>query len=353
MKVDKDNTNEVKITELVSNMVLKDIMPHFPINYRTFICNNIEDRNNKDFPEKIRKHKYYIFLNELAKGDLKSFMTSGEPYKSKYYVNALAQIFIAILSFHNLGYYHDDCHYGNFLYHRIPPGGYFQYSMTNNEKVYIENLGYLWVIWDFGKSFPIDSDDFIFFKSMVDDKLKNFEFFRIIQAFLNESDKLYIKENEESTITDTTFKGWIDDKYPIPYNTKKTVKSILKSLERIFIDYGGDERDFYSQDIEHTFFEDLIKNTNLFIKEKDLPPNAEIINSNIYEPFHTYQYNDLISDNYSSYSPKSPSSQHVAPTATTYKPAIYVKSVSPYKESPDHTGGRSYNKTKKISSSLF
>ncbi len=49
--------------------------------------------------------------------------------------------------------YHHDCHYGNFLYHLIEPGGYFHYNIYGTD-YYIENLGYLWVIWDYGLIVP-------------------------------------------------------------------------------------------------------------------------------------------------------------------------------------------------------
>ncbi len=44
---------------------------------------------------------------------------------------------------------HNDLHYGNVLVHQVPPGGYWQYKINN--KIYnIENMGYLFVLWDFG-----------------------------------------------------------------------------------------------------------------------------------------------------------------------------------------------------------
>ena len=62
----------------------------------------------------------------------------------------MTQIFISIMFFH---YYtnshHNDAHSGNFLYHKIKPGGYFHYNIYGKD-YYLENIGYLWVIWDFG-----------------------------------------------------------------------------------------------------------------------------------------------------------------------------------------------------------
>ena len=44
---------------------------------------------------------------------------------------------------------HCDTHGGNFLYHKIKPGGYFHYNLYGKD-YYLENIGFLWVIWDFG-----------------------------------------------------------------------------------------------------------------------------------------------------------------------------------------------------------
>ena len=44
-----------------------------------------------------------------------------------------------------------DCHPGNFLYHKIKAGGYFHYNFFGVD-YYLENVGFLWVIWDFDLS---------------------------------------------------------------------------------------------------------------------------------------------------------------------------------------------------------
>jgi hypothetical protein len=63
---------------------------------------------------------------------------------------------MCIATVHSLGIRHNDTHYGNFLYHKIKPGGYIKYTIKN-ETFYVENLGYLWVIWDFGISTQLNS----------------------------------------------------------------------------------------------------------------------------------------------------------------------------------------------------
>jgi hypothetical protein len=41
-----------------------------------------------------------------------------------------------------------DAHWGNFLYHKIKPGGYIHYKIYDND-IYIKNMGYMWIIWDY------------------------------------------------------------------------------------------------------------------------------------------------------------------------------------------------------------
>lgn len=83
----------------------------------------------------------------MAKGDLKTFLKCYIRYD--VIRNCLAQILLCILSFHkHTGLAHNDCYYGNFLYHRIQKGGYIHYKI-NKKDFYIENLGYLWMINDF------------------------------------------------------------------------------------------------------------------------------------------------------------------------------------------------------------
>ena len=85
---------------------------------------------------------------------------------------------------------HADTHFGNFLYHKITPGGKpFEYNIFNYN-LSIENIGYLWVINDFGlaekfidgkiisqilKDFKLIIQELLSKKSyFIDDKINNF-----------------------------------------------------------------------------------------------------------------------------------------------------------------------------------
>ena len=145
---------------------------NLPIIYSSFmkikpevIIDNIDKSqiDSDDF-EKIqnffKKKNYNIYINELANGDLNHFLNSYDDLNSEITEdimnNAILQILMCIATIHSLGIRHNDTHYGNFLYHKIKPGGYIKYTVKN-ETFYVENLGYLWVIWDFGISTQLNS----------------------------------------------------------------------------------------------------------------------------------------------------------------------------------------------------
>ena len=83
--------------------------------------------------------------------------------------------------------FHNDAHAGNFLYHRVKPGGYFHYNIYGKD-YYIENIGYLWVIWDFGLIQPfantkiINNNKFGKFKKRINISI---DYLRPIQRIIN------------------------------------------------------------------------------------------------------------------------------------------------------------------------
>ena len=86
----------------------------------------------------------------MVNGNFKNFIYDNSVTNSLL-LNALQQIMISILSFHHFtdGYFHNDCHYKNFLFYKIKPGGCFHYNI-NGIDYYIENIGFLWSTWDYG-----------------------------------------------------------------------------------------------------------------------------------------------------------------------------------------------------------
>jgi hypothetical protein len=68
---------------------------------------------------------------------------------------------------------HNDCHWGNFLYHKIKKGGYFHYKIFDKD-YYLENLGFLWVIWDFDASKEISIENTEYDMFLMTSSVKDF-----------------------------------------------------------------------------------------------------------------------------------------------------------------------------------
>jgi hypothetical protein len=151
----------LKIHKDTTNLVLKKITPHFPIMYYNFTCNfpdkygklpnffidKFDYEYNYENPFQRNEKKYHIILTELAEGNLSSWLYKNYKNSAKYH-NALAQTYICILTLHAMGYSHNSIVGGIFLYYKITPGGYFEY-VINGLKVYIKNIGFLWVLQSF------------------------------------------------------------------------------------------------------------------------------------------------------------------------------------------------------------
>jgi hypothetical protein len=151
----KELKKELKILNELSNIGIKESIPCLPIIYTNVIC-NMFPKNDDRYPKLLLNIKknikgYSIIFNELASGDLKSFI------KYKYsslmdlcmWKNLYEQIFISLATIHSFGILHNDAHWGNFLYHKIKPGGCFHYEI-NGIDFYIENIGFIWSTWDYG-----------------------------------------------------------------------------------------------------------------------------------------------------------------------------------------------------------
>lgn len=230
-----NNYNEILIATHLSKISLKNLSPHFLFIYKSFYCINNKTDNN--IPDLIKKDNYYISVNELINGNLKQYFDLNLSYE--FIVNALQQIIISILSFHYFtnGSYHNDCHYKNFLYVKIKSGGYFHYRIFGNN-YYIKNMGYLWLIWDFG----LVRDDMLYKLQRIKD------YFRIIDFFdlsLNQTNKKIFN----------------------------IIKNILSYQYNYQLYFGNSDR---------KFFDECIKKNNLLLTYKDISKSLKIINKKPY-----------------------------------------------------------------------
>jgi serine/threonine protein kinase len=143
-------TSEVNLLNKMSQLAEKGISPNMPITYAVKKCISPTDTTLLKNPTAIDLMKaggYYVVLNELANGDTHDFFKF--VYSDRVYVSIITQMLFSLQAFHNLGYVHNDAHLGNFLWHKITAGGFWQYKYGNTT-IYVPNTGYLMVLWDPG-----------------------------------------------------------------------------------------------------------------------------------------------------------------------------------------------------------
>lgn len=90
-----------------------------------------------------------FIVNKLANdGDFWKWLSV--LYESKFYYNALFQIFAGLYALQKIfNLTHGDFHPGNVLVHSCAAGGYWKYQIDGNS-FYLENLGFVFTVWDFG-----------------------------------------------------------------------------------------------------------------------------------------------------------------------------------------------------------
>lgn len=167
-EITQKNKLEIDILLKLSNLILKHICPHFPFSYGYFICNKesnkesnissaqsssvLYDRTNSYFNSNessdfINKPNVYLQVNEYANNTVSKTI---DTLDINDVINIIIQSFISMVFFQKyINMAHYDTHGNNFLIHFIKPGGFFHYRIYN-ENYYLENIGYLVVINDFG-----------------------------------------------------------------------------------------------------------------------------------------------------------------------------------------------------------
>ena len=144
--ISKDNYKEINIMKILTDRVISQKKSkHFLMMYKSFVCHN-----NKSGIQ-VSNNKRLISINELAHGDLKMLMKDRKVIANDELVyNIFIQTFLSITSFHNLtNYYHNDAHYGNFLYQKNKEVGYYHY-VYKSTSYYLKACEYNIMIYDFG-----------------------------------------------------------------------------------------------------------------------------------------------------------------------------------------------------------
>jgi hypothetical protein len=152
-------TSEVNLLNKMSQLAEKGISPNMPITYAVKKCVSPSDTTLLKNPTAIDLMKaggYYVVLNELANGDTHDFFKFA--YTDRDYESVITQMLFSLQAFHNIGYVHNDAHLGNFLWHKVTAGGFWQYQYGDTV-IYVPNTGYLMVLWDPGLAKKIKIPD--------------------------------------------------------------------------------------------------------------------------------------------------------------------------------------------------
>jgi hypothetical protein len=185
MPTTRSNVNEIKINGLAGYLLRKQISRHFLFTYKCFTCY----KPSSNLPEIVSHEKYFTVLNELAHGDLCGLCENNDFLKNDELVaNIFCQVILSIATFHQLGYVHQDCHWGNFLYHRtVDQTGYYHYRILGTD-YFLKNCGYTMMIYDFGQAEEI-KDQLGYKSSNISDILELLisDYRRISYAFRNKN----------------------------------------------------------------------------------------------------------------------------------------------------------------------
>jgi hypothetical protein len=140
---------EVAAYIICSALVIAGVTQNLPITFRYYSCPNCTFENKTIG---LDKGHCIITINELGDGDLKMFLKPDKIHiwNEELAVNCVFQIFAGLYSLKKIfNMTHNDLHWGNVLVHKIKPGGYWEY-IIDGYSFCVPNLGYVFVIWDFG-----------------------------------------------------------------------------------------------------------------------------------------------------------------------------------------------------------
>lgn len=159
---DAFEVNEVNfLVNIINPLIENNVSPNFPYTYSYFICNTCNIILGKT---KLKNIKCALLLSEFASGDLYNFdkkINNAENINiDEILFNAYFQIMYAVSVLHkHTGIVHNDIKLENILYYKTIPGGFWRY-IIGNESFYLPNLGYVFILNDYGVSyhvFPVKS----------------------------------------------------------------------------------------------------------------------------------------------------------------------------------------------------
>lgn len=311
MEKNQDNTKEVQLNTIFSNKILKNkLSRHFLLCYKTFTCSTSTP-------------SYYIALNELALGDLWSLCKTGSNnyiiqflQNDSVLLNIILQCLLSVATFHKLGYIHQDCHGGNFLYHMTEDtSGYYRYKILGKD-FYLKNCGYTMMIYDFGLAEEYTTkrpDYYDHYDNTFNKQLYNQD---------NNRNRPFIYDYYDYRNTMRTF--WKEYCYP---HLTDTVKPFIDNIMELSSPNKYQNEDELITDLCKLFVETCPVN-DLFTDE--LPANQKCINIKPYiidDSLHSISHSRRTSPTAAR---TSPTAARTSPTAARTSPSSSSRSSSSY-----------------------
>jgi len=228
-----------------------------------FIANKLKEYNSAEFKNPhlpLILNSNIMLCSNLANGTFEYYYKKIANRDVKLWKNAIEQIYMSMASLHSLGIIHNDPHHQNFLFYKIKPGGCFHYEI-NGIDYYVENIGYLWNIWDFGICIT---------NYRYTEYIKDYNFFNL---FLRKND-----ENKKTSDFIDKFKYYIENHVSEKVKWGKIDKDVkipieIQELERkLWAMTGSDIRNYEIELIrskidESIWLKDLLNKNILFSKK--------------------------------------------------------------------------------------
>jgi hypothetical protein len=138
---------ELLVLNLCNILLDQEICFNLPRTYGYYFCNNCDFLNDD---KKVVKYPCTLLVTELADEDLYSWLKTE---RATLELNVMFfQIFAGLYSLRKyFNIIHNDLHAGNILVKKIPKnkGEYMTYTIDGVD-YHIPNIGYIFIIWDFG-----------------------------------------------------------------------------------------------------------------------------------------------------------------------------------------------------------
>jgi len=135
--------NELVSTLLINQLIVQKVCPNFTLNYFYQTTDTCYKRKSKS--------RCLLQYNELIPDGTFDKWTE-KRHSIKMWYNAFFQIFAGLHAMHKyFDMVHTDLHAENIMVKKVKPGGYWKYKI-NDLDYYVPNMGYVFLIFDFGYS---------------------------------------------------------------------------------------------------------------------------------------------------------------------------------------------------------